>query len=164
MSSIRARTGRHVFLLNIQQAMPYSGASRVFIGVNLHPFDTPRAIHLNVATIVRNVSRCTLMRFAEHKQRQRLRKERARFATSDVNRVLLYLIGEQQRSEDYTDGSPRWLHEVGGETLSTRSRGAGSRAEGGHRSRDSALAESRHEQSRACARLQVAARYFISAC
>lgn len=104
----------------------------------------------------------SLATLAGHKQRHGLRKGRARFATSDVNGVLLCLIGEQQRSEDHTDGSPRWLHEVGGETLSTRSRGAGSRAAGGHRSRDSAPAESRHEQSRARARVQVAACYFIS--
>lgn len=67
----------------------------------------------------------------------------------------LYLIGEQQRSEDYTNGSSGWLDEVGGETFGTRSRGAGSRAAGRRRSRDSVAAESCNEQSCARARIQV---------
>lgn len=67
----------------------------------------------------------------------------------------LYSIGEQQRSKDYTNGSPGWLDEVGGETLGTRSRGAGSRATGGHRSRDSPSAESCNKQSCTRARIQV---------
>jgi len=76
-------------------------------------------------------------------------------ATSDMNDVHLYLIGEQQRSENYTNCSPWWLNEVGGETLGTRSRGAGSRTAGGHRSCDSAPAKSSDEQSRARTCIQV---------
>lgn len=87
------------------------------------------------------------------------RDSRASFVTSDVNGVHLYLIGEQQGSEDYTDCSPWWLDEVGGEAFGTRSRGAGSRAARGHRGRDSAPAESSDEQSRARARIQVTTQF-----
>jgi len=97
-------------------------------------------------------SRCIRDAFA---RRERNAAVRARYAKSDVNGGFSCLIGEQQGPEDYTDGSPGRLDEVGGETLGTRSRGAGSRAARGHRSRDSAPAESGHEQSCPRARIQV---------
>lgn len=75
------------------------------------------------------------------------------FAINDMNVVHLYLIGEQQRPEDYTNCSPWWFDEVSGEAFGTRSCGAGSCAAGGHRGRDSAPAKSSDEQSRACARI-----------
>lgn len=92
------------------------------------------------------------------KQSQGLRKKRvsARSAMQETWTAMhLYLIGEQQRSEDHTNGSPGWLDEIGGETLGTRSRGSGSRATGGRRSRDSTSAESCDEQSCSRARIQV---------
>jgi len=97
-------------------------------------------------------TRCIRDAFA---RRERNAAIRARYAKSDVNGGFSCLIGEQQGSEDYTDGSPGRLDEVGGETSGTRSCGAGGRAARGHRSRDSASAESGHEQSCPRARIQV---------
>lgn len=104
-----------------------------------------------------NVSQSILARCEERETRGR-----ANFATSGVNGVHLYLLGEQQRTEDYTNCSPWWFDEVGGEALGTRSRGASSRAAGGHRGRDFAPAKPGDEQSRARARIQVATPIYYS--
>lgn len=117
-------------------------------------------MHLNATTVVRNVSRRIL---AIHEVQTKpqfaqgtcARAHNLRNHRSNVNGVYLYLIGEQQRSENYTNCSSWWLDEIGSQTLGTGSRGAGSRTAGGHRGRNSAPAESSDEQSRACARIQV---------
>lgn len=120
-------------------------------------------MHLNAATVMRNVSQSILAKM-QRKPRVCARGSRASEEPRSQRRerrVFIYLIGEQQRSEDYTNCSPRWLDEVGGEASGTRPRGAGSRAAGGHRGCDTAPAESSDEQSRPRARIQVTTSIYL---
>lgn len=64
------------------------------------------------------------------------------------------ISGQQQGPEDYPDGTPR-LDEDGGQALGTGSRGTRRGAARGRRGGNSAAAQSRDQQSRARARLQV---------
>jgi len=116
-------------------------------------------MHLNAAIIVRNVSR-RILAIHEVQTKPRFAQGTCARARNLRNqqcerRIFIFDIGEQQRSEDYTNCSSWWLDEIGSQTFGTGSRGAGSRTAGRHRGRDFAPAKSSDEQSRTCACIQV---------